>query len=156
MRRLTGCRQVGGCARKLFSTSTRAAWGEILDGTLLRNAEYDAGKACMDELVLNLNHSIRKAHQGQFQFETIFNYTIVHLFCIQGGGIKACAKHKSRNKLLARERINAVVDVGSPFLELSALAGNGKQNDMLYAANTFSGFNQIFQQECMEMCLPGE
>ena len=41
----------------------------------------------------------------------------------EGGGAKAVERHRSRNKLLPRERIAALLDPGSPFLELSQLAG---------------------------------
>ena len=41
----------------------------------------------------------------------------------EGGGGKAVERHRSRNKLLPRERIAALLDPGSPFLELSQLAG---------------------------------
>ncbi len=40
----------------------------------------------------------------------------------RGGGEEAVAKHRARGKLLARERIDLLVDPGSPFLELSPLA----------------------------------
>ena len=43
----------------------------------------------------------------------------------EGGGPEAVRRHRSRGKWLARERIDAVLDPGSPFLELSALAGHG-------------------------------
>ena len=42
-----------------------------------------------------------------------------------GGGHKAVTRHRERGKLLPRERIAAVLDPGSPFLELSQLAGKG-------------------------------
>ena len=42
-----------------------------------------------------------------------------------GGGEKARAKHSARDKLLPRARISALLDPGSPFLELSALAADG-------------------------------
>nr|XP_013118836.1 unnamed protein product [Stomoxys calcitrans] len=42
---------------------------------------------------------------------------------LTGGGAKAIERHTSRGKLLARERINKLLDKGSPFLELSTLAG---------------------------------
>jgi len=42
---------------------------------------------------------------------------------VQGGGPKAVERHTSRGKLVARERINLLLDPGSPFLELSQLAG---------------------------------
>ncbi len=41
----------------------------------------------------------------------------------QGGGEKSCARHVSRGKLLPRDRVAGVLDPGSPFLELSQLAG---------------------------------
>jgi 3-methylcrotonyl-CoA carboxylase beta subunit len=41
----------------------------------------------------------------------------------QGGGSKACERHTSRGKLLPRERVQGLLDPGSPFLELSALGG---------------------------------
>lgn len=41
----------------------------------------------------------------------------------EGGGEKAIARHTSRGKLVARERINRLLDPGSPFLEFSQLAG---------------------------------
>jgi 3-methylcrotonyl-CoA carboxylase beta subunit/propionyl-CoA carboxylase len=40
-----------------------------------------------------------------------------------GGGAEAVARHRSRGKLLARERVDALLDPGTPFLELSPLAG---------------------------------
>ena len=40
----------------------------------------------------------------------------------QGGGEAAIAKHRKRNKLLARERIELLCDPDTPFLELSPLA----------------------------------
>ena len=42
---------------------------------------------------------------------------------VQGGGEKAMERHKSRGKLLARERIDRLIDPGSPFLEMSQMAG---------------------------------
>ena len=41
----------------------------------------------------------------------------------QGGGEKAVERHTSRGKLFVRDRINQLLDPGSPFLELSQLAG---------------------------------
>ena len=43
----------------------------------------------------------------------------------KAGGDTAVARHHSRGKLLPRERINRIIDEGSPFLELSPLAGYG-------------------------------
>lgn len=44
---------------------------------------------------------------------------------VEGGGPKAVQRHHSRGKLLPRERIQALIDPGSPFLEFSQLAGKG-------------------------------
>ena len=46
-----------------------------------------------------------------------------------GGGEKASAKHTGRGKLLPRERVERLLDRGSPFLELSALAAHGMYDD---------------------------
>ena len=42
-----------------------------------------------------------------------------------GGGDDARRKHTSRGKLLPRERVQSLLDTGSPFLELSPLAAHG-------------------------------
>ena len=47
----------------------------------------------------------------------------------QGGGEAARAKHVARGKLLPRERVRALLDPGSPFLELSQLAAHGMYDD---------------------------
>lgn len=44
---------------------------------------------------------------------------------LAAGGPKAEARHRARSKMLPRERIAALLDPGSPFLELSQLAGKG-------------------------------
>jgi 3-methylcrotonyl-CoA carboxylase beta subunit len=46
-----------------------------------------------------------------------------------GGGEKARNKHTERGKLLPRERIRALLDSGSPFLEFSPLAAHGMYED---------------------------
>ena len=43
---------------------------------------------------------------------------------ILGGGQKAIERHRSRGKMLPRDRVTALLDPGSPFLELSQLAGH--------------------------------
>jgi 3-methylcrotonyl-CoA carboxylase beta subunit len=43
----------------------------------------------------------------------------------QGGGDVATSRHRARGKMLPRERIDQLLDEGSPFLELSPLAGKG-------------------------------
>nr|CAD7417308.1 unnamed protein product [Timema poppensis] len=47
----------------------------------------------------------------------------------KGGGVRAIDRHTSKGKLLARERIDLLLDAGSPFLELSQLAGHHLYED---------------------------
>jgi acetyl-CoA carboxylase carboxyltransferase component len=49
---------------------------------------------------------------------------------LEGGGEKYVARHRDRGKLLARERVDLLLDPDSPFLELSALAGWGSDNPL--------------------------
>ena len=67
----------------------------------------------------------------------------------QGGGAKAQERHTSRGKLLPRERLNAVLDPGSPFLELSQLAAHQVYEDNVPGAGIITGIGRIAGQECM-------
>jgi acetyl-CoA carboxylase carboxyltransferase component len=67
----------------------------------------------------------------------------------QGGGPDAVAKHRKRNKLTARERIERVVDPGSDFLEFSALAANGMYSDASPAAGIVTGIGIVEGQHCV-------
>ncbi len=67
----------------------------------------------------------------------------------QGGGAKAQERHTSRGKLLPRERLNAVLDPGSPFLELSQLAAYQVYEDDVPGAGIITGIGRIAGQECM-------
>ena len=61
----------------------------------------------------------------------------------EGGGEKARDKHTARGKLLPRERIRALLDPGSPFLELSALAAHGMYDDAAPAAGLITGIGRV-------------
>ena len=50
---------------------------------------------------------------------------------MQGGGAVAVEKHKKRHKLLARERIDQLIDKNTPFLELSPMAAYDTYNNVL-------------------------
>ena len=56
----------------------------------------------------------------------------------QGGGLKAQERHTSRGKLLPRERINRLLDPGSPFLELSQLAAHQVYGEDVPAAGVIA------------------
>jgi 3-methylcrotonyl-CoA carboxylase beta subunit len=66
-----------------------------------------------------------------------------------GGSAAARDKHTRSGKLLARERIAALLDPGSPFLELSALAAQGVYGEDLPAAGLITGIGRVSGRECM-------
>ncbi len=66
-----------------------------------------------------------------------------------GGGEKARERHLSRGKLLARDRIDALLDVGSPFLEIAPLAAYGMYDDKAPSAGVVAGIGRIHGRECM-------
>src|SRR5579872_6936115 len=67
----------------------------------------------------------------------------------QGGNETARARHSQHGKLLPRDRIQLLLDSGSDFLELSALAGYQLYEDDIPAAGIITGIGKIHQQECM-------
>ncbi len=67
----------------------------------------------------------------------------------QGGGEQAREKHLARGKLLPRERVRTLLDVGSPFLELSQLAANGMYDDAVPAGGIVTGIGRVAGQECL-------
>ncbi len=66
-----------------------------------------------------------------------------------GGGKKSRQRHVSRGKLLPRERINFLLDPGSPFLELSQLAAWDVYDDEVPSAGIITGIGRISGQECV-------
>src|SRR5438046_9867053 len=64
-----------------------------------------------------------------------------------GGGEKAVDRHRSRGKLTARERIDRLVDPGSAFLELSALAAWDLYDGQAPAAGIVTGIGVVQGQE---------
>ncbi|QBD82495.1 methylcrotonoyl-CoA carboxylase [Ktedonosporobacter rubrisoli] len=67
----------------------------------------------------------------------------------QGGGERAIAKHRSRNKLLARERIQLLCDPNTPFLELSPLAAWDMYENDAPSAGIITGIGLVEGQECV-------
>ena len=66
----------------------------------------------------------------------------------EGGGPETVAKHRSRGKKLARERITALLDPGAPFLEFSTLAAEGLYGDQAPGAGIVTGIGTIHGQPC--------
>ena len=67
----------------------------------------------------------------------------------QGGSEEARARHVARGKLLARERVNLLIDPGTPFLELSPLAAYGLYGGDVHSASLITGIGRISNRECM-------
>jgi acetyl-CoA carboxylase carboxyltransferase component len=100
-----------------------SSWGEVLNGSLPATPDISANKARMDEIVAELKNTVAKVHLG--------------------GGEKAQAKQKARNKLIARDRVNALVDPGTPFLELSTLAAYDMYNDWIPSGGIITGIGRV-------------
>src|SRR5262249_16361211 len=61
----------------------------------------------------------------------------------KGGGELAVKRHKERGKMFVRERIDGVIDPGTPFLEFSALAANGMYDGDAPCAGLVTGIGMI-------------
>jgi 3-methylcrotonyl-CoA carboxylase beta subunit len=66
-----------------------------------------------------------------------------------GGPERARQRHVTRGKLLPRERLEALVDRGSPFLELSTLAGHGLYDGEAPSAGIITGVGRVNGRECV-------
>jgi 3-methylcrotonyl-CoA carboxylase beta subunit len=71
---------------------------------------------------------------------------------IEQGGGKAHGQPVARDKLLPRERVRALIDPGSPFLEFSQLAAHGMYGDNIAAAGIITGLGRIAGRECVIVC----
>ncbi|MFI6808468.1 carboxyl transferase domain-containing protein [Streptomyces luteogriseus] len=65
----------------------------------------------------------------------------------QGGGQRARARHTARGKLLPRDRVDTLLDPGSPFLELAPLAADGMYEDQAPAAGVIAGIGRVSGRE---------
>jgi 3-methylcrotonyl-CoA carboxylase beta subunit len=66
-----------------------------------------------------------------------------------GGSEAARSKHLRRGKLLARDRIDQLLDPGSPFLEFSPLAATGMYDDAVPSAGIVTGIGRVSGRECV-------
>lgn len=69
-----------------------------------------------------------------------------------GGSETSRKRHTDRGKLLPRERINRLLDEGSPFIELSALAAFGMYNDDAPAAGIITGIGLVHGRHVVVVC----
>lgn len=85
----------------------------------------------METLVYNLKKTVRNS--------------------ISGGNSKDKLRHVSKGKLLVRDRIDYLLDSGSPFLELSQLAGHNLYEETVPCGGIVTGIGRISGKECMIM-----
>jgi 3-methylcrotonyl-CoA carboxylase beta subunit len=69
-----------------------------------------------------------------------------------GGPEKARERHLSRGKLLPRDRVMHLLDPGSPFLEIGALAAHGLYDDSIHGAGMIAGIGRVEGREVMVVC----
>ncbi|PRY09543.1 carboxyl transferase domain-containing protein [Paraburkholderia sp. BL25I1N1] len=97
-----------------------------------RSDDFRANAAALEALVADLRAKVEKLALG--------------------GGQAARDKHTGRGKLLPRERIEKLLDPGTPFLEFSQLAAYGMYNDDAPGAGVITGIGRIAGQECVIVC----
>jgi 3-methylcrotonyl-CoA carboxylase beta subunit len=94
-------------------------------------------------------------NSGDFKSNTEFNRSLAQELKAklerirQGGGEEAIKKHKARNKFTPRERIEKILDPGSPFLELSSLAADGVYEEDVPCAGMITGIGLVHGVECV-------
>src|SRR5689334_24469224 len=94
-----------------------------------RSDTFAANAAVMGALVADLRDKVAKVREG--------------------GGEAARRRHLARGKLLPRERVRALLDPGSPFLEFSQLAAFGMYDGEVPAAGIVTGIGRIAGRECV-------
>ena len=67
----------------------------------------------------------------------------------KGGDEKSHARHRQQNKMFVRERLEKLLDPGSPFLELGALAAHGLYDGAAPAAGIVTGIGRMHGREVM-------
>lgn len=70
----------------------------------------------------------------------------------QGGSESARAKHVSRGKLLPRERVERLLDPGTPFLEVAPMAAYDMYDADIPAAGVIAGIGRVSGIDCMIVC----
>ncbi|BDI60023.1 carboxyl transferase domain-containing protein [Qipengyuania nanhaisediminis] len=69
-----------------------------------------------------------------------------------GGSERSRERHTSRGKLLPRERVERLLDTGSPFLEIGQLAANGLYEDAINGAGLIAGIGRVSGRQVMIVC----
>ncbi|HMN83300.1 MAG TPA: carboxyl transferase domain-containing protein, partial [Burkholderiaceae bacterium] len=97
-----------------------------------RDAQYQANAQRMRDLVADLKARIAAGAAG--------------------GGETARARHTARGKLLPRDRVQMLLDPGTPFLELSQLAAYDMYDNDAPCAGVITGIGRVSGTECVIVC----
>ena len=95
----------------------------------IRSKDYLESQSAMETLVADLNEKSAEVRIG--------------------GSEAARVKHLARGKLLPRQRIDALLDEGTPFLELSQLAAYGMYGSVVPSAGIVTGIGRVSGVECL-------
>ena len=111
---------------------------------------YNTSITTMQVLKSNIRTDSEEFKQNERNFLALMaQYREAMSASMQGGGESAVAKHKKRNKMLARERIDMLVDPNTPFLELSPMAAYGTYNNDFPSAGIVTGIGVIQGREAV-------
>lgn len=104
----------------------------------------------MPKIISQLNPASTEFKTNQLAMQELVNRLeqIVTQIAM-GGDEKARARHLQHGKLLPRERLQQLLDPGSPFLELSQLAAYQVYPDNVPAAGLITGIGRVAEQDCM-------
>ncbi|MAE59204.1 MAG: methylcrotonoyl-CoA carboxylase [Halobacteriovorax sp.] len=104
----------------------------------------------METLRTKVNKNTPEFRENYEFNKTLKEELVSHLTKVsEGGGEKSVKRHRSRDKLLARERIEKIIDAGSPFLELSSLAAKDMYGMDIPSAGIITGIGRVHGVECM-------
>ncbi len=102
----------------------------------------------MDIIESNIDISSKDYKESSKHYELLIKDFKEKIAIVQkGGGEEKIKLHKSRNKMLARERIDALLDPDTPFMEFNSLAAFGMYNDKAPCAGIVTGIGIIHGRE---------
>ena len=102
----------------------------------------------MDVIETNIDTSGKEFKENFERYKNLVNDLKEKISLIsKGGGEKNIDLHKSRNKMLARERIEALIDPDSPFMELSTFAAFNMYDNAAPGAGMVTGIGIVHGRE---------
>jgi 3-methylcrotonyl-CoA carboxylase beta subunit len=115
-----------------MSMTTRSSMPTLISEASATDARFEQNDAAQRALVADLRRRLADAAAG--------------------GPERARERHVARGKLLPRDRIDALLDEGSPFLELAPLAATGMYDDESPAAGVIAGIGLVAGRHVMIVC----